>query len=179
MLTLAGHLLACLFWGTLIAILLMFLMHVGIVNLSSRRRYTLLSALVYFICFFFLMWQTVRLMGAVYMKGYVDDIRQSMEGSLAQLSALDATAVGVKDQLSQQYPFLADYISDIPVDEISPGQDAFSWVDYVVDYVHYELNGYIAWRVGYMLLTAVVFALLLTRTMRKKLPPSYVGINWN
>ena len=154
-------------------------MHAAIVGLTSRRRYSLLSGLVFFICFFCLSWQTVRMVGAFYLKGYVDDLRQPVEAYLGRFPDVGASATEIKDGLSREYPALSGYLQEIPFDEIRPGDDASLLVDYVMACVRNELNVYIVWRVVYMLLLAVAFSWLMAKTMKRICLPPHASINWN
>lgn len=174
---LAGHLIASLFLGGLISLLIMILMYVGITQLSSRRQ-TLISVVVAIICFFCLMWQSVRMVGAFYVKDYVRDLSTLISASLSEQSvSLGSSVSEIKEHLSQQYPIFENYIHEVPIDESVANADSTSIVSFFCEYVQYELNIYIAWRIGYILILCGLFAWILILTMKKK--SSYAGISWN
>lgn len=178
MLTIAGHLIACLLWGIALASLLLFFMHIGIVNLTSRRRYSFFSVLVYIVCFLCLSWQSVRMVGAFYLKDYTDGLHDTVDTYVSEMYQLGVSAAEMKENLLRQYPYVADYIRDISLDEWNIQQDSSAVADYLNAYVQYELNWYIVWRIGYMLVIALLFSWLLTCTMKKR-QRAFEGINWN
>lgn len=178
MLIVAGHLIGCLLWGIGVTSLLLFLMHIGIRNLISRSRYSFLSALVYVFCFICLTWQSVRMVGAFYLKDYMNGLHDTVSVYLSEMSQFGASVAEIKENLLQQYPFVADYIRDISMDDWNIQQNSSVVADYLVAYVQYELNWYIVWRIGYMLMIVLLFTWLLTLTMKKKRQVSS-NINWN
>ena len=178
MLTIAGHLIACLLWGIALASLLMFFVHMCIANLTSHRRYSFFSVLVYIVCFFCLSWQSVRMVGAFYLKDYMNGLHDTVNVYIAEMSQLGESVVEMKENLLRRYPFVADYIRDMSMDGWNIQQDSSVVADYLTAYVQYELNWYIAWRIGYMLMIMLLFTWLLTLTMEKK-QQICSNINWN
>ncbi len=75
MITLAGHLIACLFWGLLIALTL-----TGICILIARS-YTNkgVNPLICIVLSIFILYQSVLAVGAMYAKGLVQDIHDTVE----------------------------------------------------------------------------------------------------
>lgn len=98
MLTLAGHIIGCLFWGALIAALLAGITAFIAKGISGKG----LNVVLLGVLCVFLMWQTVLGTGALYAYSYVDDIHsyiQSIEHVQGSIDGEDAA-----EALAKEFP---------------------------------------------------------------------------
>ncbi len=106
MLTLAGHIFGCLFWGLLIAIVLTVIVVFIARGISGKGVNPIITAIVA-LC---LIWQTVLGVGAIYAFSYVDDVHsliQSMENVSDEVDMKDAA-----DKIQSEYPQIPEKFID-------------------------------------------------------------------
>jgi len=106
MLTLAGHIFGCLFWGLLIAIVLTIIVVFIARGISGKGVNPVITAVVA-LC---LIWQTVLGVGTFYAYSYVDDVHtliHSMENVSAGVGMKDAA-----DKIHNEYPQIPEKFID-------------------------------------------------------------------
>ncbi len=146
MLTLAGHIIGCLFWGALAAVIL-----AGITAFIAKgiTNKGLNIVLLGVLCVF-LMWQTVLGTGALYAYSYVDDIHsyiQSIEHVQGSLDGEDAA-----EALSREFPQIPEnFIKSIASTKAKAG---ISMASEVAQSFKDSLRSYIItrclWALGFM-----------------------------
>lgn len=156
MLTLAGHIFGCIFWGFIIALILCvitFLIAQGIKG-NGVRPVLLIVILP------FLLWQTVLGTGAIYARSYASDVEELIESIESHAENID-----MKDaakEVQQHFPqipekFIEVMASENVRSEISVAKEAASSI-------RHSLSIYTLKRAGYALIFMAAGVVLLVRT---------------
>lgn len=111
-----SNIVACMLWGAIISIGIVIGLYVAFRVLIPSWSLSLSSALTLFMLFLFLFVQSFLLTGAIYAKGYADDLAASADRFIDQKnSQLKVTTAAqqsqqLKQTISEQYPVLKPFL---------------------------------------------------------------------
>lgn len=172
MFTFIGNIIACIAWGIIISVMLLIVLHIIMKALYPSYSLSIPSVCVLFALFILLFAQSAMLAGAIYTKGYVDNI-ETLAVSLIhetghaskQLTSTEQTK-GMIRKIEKEYPALSSYLSKIDTSTITGGGTAIAIA--LARDLKREINYYILRRV--LWLASMMFAgrILLAYTRRKQ-----------
>ncbi len=124
MFTLIGNTIACIFWGIVIASIVIFVLHFILKYLNSGFRMSMTGMATSIILFILLFTQGILMAGAFYAKGYVDEIgtlaleviSNSQENANELITPDEAERA--KREISDAFPLLSPYISNLNIEEL-------------------------------------------------------------
>ena len=154
MITLAGHLIACLFWGLLIALTL-----TGICILIARS-YTNkgVNPLICIVLSIFILYQSVLAVGAMYAKGLVQDIHDTVE-NVAETAGGMLSYNEISRQLKEHFPDMPQNIQK-NIADTDTANSITSQADMIAGQYISQLNGYILkrlyWALGFMAIGTIL-----------------------
>lgn len=156
MLTLAGHLFGCIFWGLLIA--LGFCAVTFLIAQSIKGRGVRPVVLVVLLPFF--LWQTVLGVGALYARSYAADVEEFVE-SLERRNC-DIDMQDVAREVQHRFPQIPEkFIEKMSSDKIASG---LSMAREAAASIRSSLNGYLLARLGWSALFIAAGVFLLVKT---------------
>lgn len=146
-------------WALVITLLLLALLYFLIKSLFSSRTPNPGIVIILFAAAIIFFWQSVRLVGACYAKGYVDDVSEIVSGLTqngGKLSEQTTYTVNdlekIRNEVSESYPFLQAYINEIDL----KGLNNKGVVDAIQSMAYKKLNRYIWARAGWLLAGVIV-----------------------
>lgn len=177
MFTFIGNIMACIAWGTIISVMLLITLHIVMKALYPSYSLSILGACVLFVLFIFLFAQSVMLVGALYAKGYVEDVEKLTVSLIhetghasKQLTSTEQSKEIIQ-KIEKEYPALSSYLSKIDTGTITGGGTAV--VIALARDLKSEINYYILRRVLWLAGMMLTGRILLACTRRKQ----YVGHN--
>lgn len=172
MFTFISNIIACIAWGTAISVMLLIVLHIVMKALYPSYSLSLPGTCVLFILFIFLFAQSVMLAGALYAKGYADDIEtiavnfihESRHTSKPLTSTEQAKEMIRK--IEKEYPFISSYLKKVNTAHITSGGTAIAIA--LSRDLKSEINYYILRRVLWLAGMMLVGKILLAWTRRKQ-----------
>lgn len=150
MLSLAGHLFGCLFWGLVIALILTAIC-IFIAKGISNKAPNLVVAAVLLV---FLAWQTVLGVGSLFARSYVEDVRQFIEDAVTYVPASGTTAE-MTETLSDNFPAIPEKIIRTMSQASEGAASVKDMADNIAASLKKSLTSYlwerVAWAVGFMI----------------------------
>jgi hypothetical protein len=143
---LAGNLLASVFWGTLIALLLTVMLVYFPRMICSRYQYKLVEVVLLIAGFCFFTFQSVLWVGGIKLKGYIPSVQQ-----VEQLGIAVEQADAFGDEMAQAYPMLKTFIGKTERETLR--QTVVDQTDLIAFYVHEvrrKINHYLWRRAGWI-----------------------------
>lgn len=172
MFTFIGNIIACMAWGIIISGVLITILHLVMKALYPSYSLSIPGACVLFILFIFLFAQSTMLSGAMYAKGYVDDIEAlavsfiHKAGDTSKQTASTEQAKEIIRKIEKEYPALSSYLSKIDTDAITGGGTALAIA--LTRDLKSEINYYILRRVLWLAGMMLTGRFLLACTKRKQ-----------
>ena len=155
MLSLAGHLFGCLFWGLVIALILTIICIFIAKGISNKAPNLVVSALLIVL----LAWQSILAVGSLYARSYVEDVRQYVENITSYVPGPDATA-DMEDTLSENFPAIPDKIVRKMTQASEGASSVKEMADNIAASLKRSLTSYlwerVAWAVGFMIVGIIV-----------------------
>lgn len=172
MFTFIGNIIACIAWGTIISVMLLIILHIIMKALYPSYSLSIPSTCVLFVLFIFLFAQSTMLAGAIYAKGYVDDI-ETLTISLIhetghaskQLTSTEQAKEMIQ-KIEKEYPALSSYLNKIDTATITGGGTAIAIA--LSRDLKSEINYYILRRVLWLAGMMIAGRILLACTRRKQ-----------
>lgn len=172
MFTFISNIIACIAWGTIISVMLLIILHIVMKALYPSYSLSIPGACILFLLFIFLFTQSAMLTGAMYAKGYVDDI-EVLAVSLIHETGYASKQLTSKEQtkemirkIEKEYPALSSYFSKIDTDTITGGGTAIAIA--LARDLRSEINYYILRRVLWLAGMMLTGRILLACTRRKQ-----------
>lgn len=171
MFTMIGNIVACVFWGLLIASILIFVLYILLKALYNPFRMSIAGTIATFILFILLFIQGTLMTGAFYAKGYADDmytwtleaIRSSGESADRGMTN---EAEEIKRQVKLNFPPLSSYISGLNAEELKGGSTSVALA--LTKNIKSLINRYILQRVLWMAGIMTVGGILLGWTRKRE-----------
>ena len=166
MFTFIGNIIACIAWGIILSVMLLVILHIVMKALCPSYSLSLPGACVFFILFIFLFAQSVMLAGALYAKGYVDDM-ETLAVSLIhetghaskQLTSTEQAKEMIR-KIEKEYPSLSSHLNKINTTDITGGGTAIAIA--LTRDLKSEINYYmlrrVLWLAGMMLAGRILLA---------------------
>lgn len=166
MFTFIGNIIACIAWGTILSVMLLIILHIVMKALCPSYSLSLPGACILFVLFIFLFAQSVMLTGAMYAKGYVDDM-DTLAVSLIhetghaskQLTSTEQAQEMIR-KIEKEYPALSSYLSKIDTGALTGGGTAIAIA--LARELKSEINYYmlrrVLWLAGMMLAGRILLA---------------------
>lgn len=182
MFTIIGNTIACIFWGLLIASILIFILYAMLKVLYGNFRMSITGMAMCFILSILLFVQGTLMAGAFYAKGCVDDMGtfvlemiRNNQGNVSEFTT-SSEAEKAKRQISEAFPLLSSYISHLNAEELGSGSTSMAIA--VTRGIKSLINWYILRRVLWMAGMMITGGVLMGWTRRKgetayKQPPRY------
>lgn len=172
MFTFIGNIIACIAWGIVISVILLIVLHIIMKALYPSYSLSIPSICVLFILFIFLFAQSAMLAGAIYAKGYVDDI-ETLAVSLIhetghmskQLTPTEQTKEMIR-KIEKECPALSSYLSKIDTGTITGGGTVIASA--LARDLKSEINYYILRRVLWLAGMMLAGRILLVCTRRNQ-----------
>lgn len=155
MFTIIGNTIICIFWGIVISGILTILLFKITKALCPSYSLSFLSGLTLFIFSIFLFAQSAMLVGAIYAKGYVNDI-----------NAAAGQAGQIKQKISDEYPIVSSYLNQINVTDVSAENTAIAFIKEIKSIINYYIMRRILWMAGFMMAGMAVLRLCTSRQRR-------------
>lgn len=172
MFTFIGNIIACIAWGTIISVMLLIILHIVMKALYPSYSLSIPGACILFLLFIFLFAQSAMLTGAMYAKGYVDDIEvlavsliHETGHASKQLTSTEQTKEMIR-KIEKEYPALSSYLSKIDTGTITGGGTAIAIA--LARNLKSEINYYILRRVLWLAGMMLTGRILLACTRRKQ-----------
>lgn len=144
-----------LLWGGLLSIVFIVLLYLLIRAFYPSYKLTILSGLVMFVLWIFLFIQSTMMVGALYAKGYVDDIKAVVATFVAETVDASNSLTQSQQQVSQlklylteQYPMLEPYLNRLDVQELM--DENMPMENALTEGINKTINFYILKRVLWM-----------------------------
>lgn len=151
-----------LFFGVIIAVLIVVLMLVGVSSWHSDKTLTPLSFVIVGLLGFFLIYQSVLLLGAIKMKSYCTDIEETVCSVIPDGTRLsEGDGARISGYIGEQWPMLGRYVESIGVSGGTPAEMAHS----VADELRSRMNRFIVRRVMWSLPAILVGLFGIVKTM--------------
>ena len=158
---LIGNIVACVFWGALIAIVLTAVVCLFCRVLMPGKASNALSLAVLAVFLLFAGFQATLMVGAMYAKGYVGDISDYASALVDEANGqIGSSAQNLDEtihQIEREYPVARVITGRINTDALQEYTDqGLSIADYIADMLRSTLNWYVWRRVLWILGFAVV-----------------------
>lgn len=155
MLTLAGHLFGCLFWGLLIALILTGISIFIAKGISNKTPNFIVAAVL----FILLAYQSILAVGSLYARSYVEDVRQLVEDIVASAPDSESTAE-LAETVSENFPAIPEKIIKNMADLNETTSNVRNIADQMANSLKKSLTSYlwerIAWASGFMIIGIVL-----------------------
>ncbi len=155
MFTIIGNTIICIFWGIVISGILTILLFKITKALCPSYSRSFLSGLILFILSIFLFAQSAMLAGAIYAKGYVNNI-----------NAAAGQAGQIKQKISDEYPIISSYLNQLNITDVSAGDTAIAFIKEIKSIINYYIMRRILWMAGFMMTGMAVLRLCTPRQRR-------------
>lgn len=126
------NLISALLWGGILSVVFVVLLYLLMRALYSSYRFTLWNVLLLLVLWILLFAQSTMMVGAMYAKGYVDDVQELVSsianqanGTFGQLSSAEQVEQ-VKQAIHDELPAVSSYIDKIDVKSIADGSTGFA-----------------------------------------------------
>ena len=166
----------CVFWGTILAIIIVTVVYLLYRQLAPSGRKSIMTHLLLFVLFLFVGAQTTMTVGALYAKGYISDISNSVNSIIGNTAdQVNPTVDYVEStiyELKSQYPFAAPLLNKVDIGKATRYVEGggHSVVDFIASNLHETVNYYILrrvlWMIGFVLI-AMIGMLLLSNKRRQ------------
>lgn len=180
-----GNFFGCVFWGTLLAIIIVMAVYLLYRQLAPSCGKGLIPLLL-FILFLFIGAQTTMTVGALYAKGYISDIHKSANSIIGNTTdQVNSTVADVENtiyQLKSQFPFAAPLLNKVDIGKATRYVEGggHSVVDFIASNLHETVNYYILrrilWIIGFVLL-ALIGMLLFSSKKRQPIPQTSIDFD--
>lgn len=154
-----GNLILSILWALVITIILLIILHFLMKSLFPRYNYTFSTILILIIATIILFWQSIQLVGAFYVKDYVNDMSEVVSGFIKngeKLMSQDTYSLAdlenIKRNISENYPFLQEYINGMEMKDLH----AKGVLQSIKSAINKEIHQYMWIRVGWAFLCWVV-----------------------
>ncbi len=162
-------------WGAAFTIIITIVIFLVCRSINTNIWKSTGSTLVLALLFFLLGAQGTMMVGAAYLKGYVDDVKSTFDTFLPEQNAEMTTAIPmdeiqqIRRQIADNYPILTPYLDKIDPQQASSliENKGTSFSDSLADSLKDTLDDYILRRVFWMV-GMIVCALILIFLLRKK-----------
>ncbi len=183
-----GNLLACIFWGIIIALGVTAIVFV-LGAVFTGGRLSPLAYAVLLVLFVLAAVQGTLLSGGLYTKGYVDDVEEIITPLIPDLSETNLQAVAasydeVQNAIIDEYPMLLPLLSQIDLSQLSSylPQGGGAVATYVGNQLRALVTDYVLrrvyWLLGFMLLATLAVVLLGRRHDRADSVSGYDSSTW-
>lgn len=183
-----GNVIACVFWGAIISLIICALFYVIVKLFYPNYSFSITSGILLSSLAIFLFIQSFLLMGANYVKGYTEeigsvvltvvnntedavrmmalDVQNSVDAALNTVNG-QVDIAKIKDALVSEYPVLGKYIDGwVGIKGIALNSSPTQIAAAVVNGVNGQINAYIwrrvFWMLGAVVLLLITFCLLIT-----------------
>lgn len=154
-----------LLWGGLLSVVLVVLLYLLIKAFYPSCKLTLLSGVVMFVLWIFLFIQSTMLVGALYAKGYVDDMKTVvatfMEKATDVSDSLNSSqqADKLKQDLSEQYPILESYLDRLDIRELTNRDMPVEIIlaESIKTMIHFYILRRVLWIVAFLLVGGTLY----------------------
>lgn len=171
MFTFIGHIASSLLWGGLLALLLLVIVQFIIKVVFSPYAYSPSSIAVISVAFCMLMWQTVSMIGAFYLKGYVETLEEMVQNILPddgsvisadQMHQLDRQLDDMQGILGDKFTInIKEYLAQLTVgDRIDKTQVVHSVSEEFLSGVNWFIWKRVFWIIGIVVVSIVAAGLL-------------------
>lgn len=171
------NLISTLLWGGLLSIVIIVLLYLLMRALYSSYRFTLWNILLVLVLWILFFAQSTMMIGAMYAKGYVDDVQELVSGvanqangAFGQLSSIEQVEQ-VKQAIQEELPIVSSYIDKIDVKSIA--DDSTDYAVGIAQFMRTTINYYILrrilWIIGFVIGGGILLAWMRPR-MRFSIP---------
>lgn len=159
------NIMLALLWGGLLSVVLVVLLYLLVRALYPSCKLTLLSGLVMFVLWIFVFVQSTMMVGALYAKGYVDDLKTmvatfmekgtDVSDSLNYLQQADQ----LKQNLSEQYPILESYLDRLDISELLDRNMPVEIVlaEGIKEMIHFYILRRVLWMLAFLLVGGILY----------------------
>ena len=172
-----GNIIGSIFWGAVLAVLVVLLTYVVCRAIRIQSVQGLSAIIILVVLFLFAGAQTTMIAGALYGKGYVDDVSSYANSLVSTGSEAVESATNfeeLRQQLSDQFPMAKPILDKIDgsgaAQYVSKGHTV---VDFVAENLNDTLNYYILRRVLWLIGFVVVAMAVIILTNGKQKNKSY------
>ena len=144
---------------------LVVLLYLLIRALYPSCKLTLLSGVVMFVLWIFLFIQSTMMVGGLYAKGYVNDIKTVVATFMRKTTDLSDSVNhsqqvdNLKQNLSEQYPILEFYLDRLDIRELTNRDMPMEIIlaESIKEMIHYYILRRILWMVAFLLIGGVLY----------------------
>lgn len=164
-----------LLWGGIISVVLIVLLYVLMSVLFSSYRFTLWNIIVMLILWILLFAQSTMMVGAMYAKGYVDDVQKLVTDVIGYTNAdfgiysSEEQLEKIKEAVDENLPVASSFVENIDVESIT--ESGLNFADSVSivmkSYINFYILRRVLWILGFMIVGGIALA-----SMRPK--PLYI-----
>ncbi len=183
MFTIFGNAIACILWGVLIAVVLTIFLYVLMKMLHASFSLNLCGFFIMLLTFILFFAQGAMMAGAMYAKGYVDEMGvmvvnliNQTEQSFNQLAPVEQIR-HIKHLVNEEYPVLSPYMKQLELSTVKEGSAAIAVtiVNEVKSLADFYMLRRVFWIVGIMLASSLLVGWIGKRNGTKNKYPHSVS----